>query len=128
MHRTAYTRGSRAARSTGPTHPPVGPLLTAVAGFCHAAMPMGAFTTTWAVELGLSERLAVTSPGLGSGLSVLARVITGFRADRRGHAHLPGSASRVAMGAIAVTVPTDPIHLCLPHTARIEGEHIIYNM
>ncbi|MET9329520.1 MFS transporter, partial [Tsukamurella sp. NPDC003166] len=94
--------------------PPMPPLLIAVAGICLAciaATAMSAFTTTWAVELGMSEHRAATAAGVGSLLSVVARVATGVLADRRGRAHLPAAAIQVAVGAVALAV------LSVPHLA-----------
>ncbi len=65
-----------------------------------AANSLAAFTVLTLVAAGITAGPAGYLLALGSAAGVTARVLTGWRADRRGHAHLPVVARMLAIGTL----------------------------
>ena len=98
--------GPAAPRSTGTDVATDAPrpallLLAAGAGFGSAAAnSLAAFTVLTVVAAGITAGPAGYLLALGSAAGITARVLTGWRADRRGHAHLPVVARMLAIGTL----------------------------
>ena len=76
-------------------------LLAAGAGFGSAAAnSLAAFTVLTVVATGIAAGPAGYLLALGSAAGVTARVLTGWRADQRGHAHLPVVARMLMIGTL----------------------------
>jgi MFS family permease len=94
--------------------PPRGALLLTAAGMTIASASvnsLGAFLPSWAFHIGMSPSAAGFMMAAGSGLSILARLVTGHRADRRDGGNLTVVIQQLATGAVAfvlISIPTVP--------------------
>ncbi|MGH3356732.1 MAG: MFS transporter [Nocardioidaceae bacterium] len=98
--------GVRADRPI-PDRPPRGALVVSFVAMTLASgglNSLGAFLPAWAFHVGLSPGNAGLLMAAGSALSVLARVLSGARADRRRGRNLPVVSSYLALGAVGVVV------------------------
>lgn len=99
-------------RTAGPVPGP-SPRMVIVAsagiGAASAAVTaLGAFVVSWGVTVGLSPATAAYVLAAGSALSLIARVVTGARADRRGGQHFPVVVRQILVGAVAFAVLAVP--------------------
>lgn len=104
--RVSGTTGSRAphTRDLG-DHAPRGPLVlcaTAVGSAAMACNFIGAYLASWAHDVGLTVEQAGWLVAGGSALSVVARVLTGARADKRFGGNLSIVAAMMLGGALAL--------------------------
>lgn len=67
-----------------------------------AVNSLAAFVASWGFEIGMSPSQTGFLMAAGSGLSIVARVVTGHRADRRGGRHLPVVATQMLLGSAAL--------------------------
>lgn len=100
----------------GPTHqrraevregPPVPALVLTAAAMAIASATvnsLGAFVASWGYHVGMTPSQTGYLMAAGSGLSIMARIITGHRADRRGGRNLPVVAKQMMFGSIALAV------------------------
>jgi predicted MFS family arabinose efflux permease len=98
-------RGTKAARAA--EGPPRGALLLTAAGMTMASASvnsLGAFLPSWAFHIGMSPSAAGIMMAAGSGLSIVARLVTGHRADRRNGGNLAVVIQQLAAGAVAFVV------------------------
>lgn len=65
-----------------------------------AATGLAAFTVTSAVAAGVAKPTAGLLVALGGAVAIVARVVLGVLADRRGRAHLPVVAAMLVAGSI----------------------------
>ncbi|WP_346535559.1 MFS transporter [Micromonospora sp. DPT] len=95
--------------------PPRGALLLTVGGMAIASASvnsLGAFVASWGFHIGMSPSQAGYMMAAGSALSIIARVVTGYRADRRDGGNLAVVIQQITVGALAFvfisigTVPT----------------------
>lgn len=87
--------------------PPTGALLVSAAAMVLASAStnsLGAFVPSWAFRVGLTPSQAGVLVAAGSALSVLVRVLTGARADRRRGRNLPVVSAYLAAGAVGMVV------------------------
>lgn len=106
----------RAPATTGPAAPrrprdpdraPRGPLLLcglAITFASAAANFLGAYLASWAHDVGLSVEQAGLLLAVGSGSSVLVRIVLGHRADQRHGANLPVVAALTLGGALCLAL------------------------
>ena len=66
-----------------------------------AAGTLGAFLVSAAVEAGIDEGPAGLLVAAGSAIGIAVRLVSGYRADRRGGGHLRVVATMLALGAVA---------------------------
>jgi len=95
--------------------PPRGALLLTACGMAVASCSvnsLGAFVASWGFHIGMSPAEAGYMMATGSWLCIVARVVTGHRADRRDGGNLAVVIKQIALGALAFlfvslsTVPT----------------------
>ncbi|MQB02135.1 MAG: MFS transporter, partial [Actinobacteria bacterium] len=98
------TKAARAAKVE--KAPALALALTAVAmAVASAAVSsLAAFVAAWGFQIGMSPSQAGYLMAAGSGLSIVARVFTGHRADRRGGRNLPVVAGQMLCGSAALLV------------------------
>jgi predicted MFS family arabinose efflux permease len=93
--------------------PPTAPLLVAGLAITFASAAanfLGAFAASWGAEVGMSPARTGLLMAAGSGGSVVMRVLSGWRADRRHGANLPVVATQMFVGSAAM------VGLMLPQT------------
>ncbi|WP_131104268.1 MFS transporter [Ornithinimicrobium sufpigmenti] len=113
----ALVGATRPARRVGTTVRPVGalqpdraprgPLLLCGAAVAFASAPanfLGSYLASWAHEVGLTVEEAGVLLAVGSASSVLMRIATGHRADRRHGANLPVVAGMILGGAVCLAL------------------------
>lgn len=104
----AVAKGGRVERDV----PPVRALLVvmvAIALASAAANSLGAFVASWGFEVGLSPSQAGVLMATGSALNVVARLLSGFLADRRHGRNLPVVAGQMLVGGVALAVLSLPM-------------------
>lgn len=69
-----------------------------------AVNSLGAFVAAWGFQIGMTPSETGYLMAAGSGLSIVARVFTGHRADLRGGRNLPVVAIQMLFGSVALTV------------------------
>jgi len=67
-----------------------------------AVNSLGAFLASWGFQIGMTPSQTGFLMAAGSGLSIVARVLTGHRADRRGGRNLPVVAMQMLFGSAAL--------------------------
>lgn len=88
-----------------PDRPPWWPLLLcglAITFASAAANFLGSFIASWGDEIGLSAPTTGLLMAVGSGGSIVVRVISGHRADRRQGANMPVVAGQMLAGAVCL--------------------------
>jgi len=96
--------------------PPLRPLLLVGLGITlasAAANSLGAFVASWGFEVGLSPSEAGLLMAAGSGASIVVRVASGHRADRRAGGNLPVVAWQMYAGATCLAM------LAVPHAGTV---------
>ena len=91
--------------------PPLRPLLLCGLGITlasAAANSLGAFVASWGFEVGLSPSQAGLLMAAGSLGSIVVRVVSGHRADRRGGSNLPVVAWQMYGGAVCLAALAVP--------------------
>ncbi|WP_162252780.1 MFS transporter [Knoellia sp. Soil729] len=108
-------KGARAKVVVGPERPPTGAMALTVCGMAVASASvnsLGAFIASWGFEVGMSPAQAGLLMAAGSGLSIIARILTGHLADRRNGGNLAVVIKQLLIGALAFlaisvgTIPT----------------------
>jgi len=102
LPREAVTRA--AAKGSVDKAPLLALALTAAAmAVASAAVnSLGAFVASWGFQIGMTPSQTGFLMAAGSGLSIVARVLTGHRADRRGGRNLPVVAVQMIFGSAAL--------------------------
>lgn len=99
-------RTSSARRQTSLAQgPPRNALVWTACGMALASAAvnaLGAFIAAWGFEAGLTPSQAGFLMAVGSGLSVVARIATGYRADRRNGRNLVVVRRQITVGALAL--------------------------
>lgn len=84
--------------------PPTLPLLLAGVGITFASAAanfVGSFVASWGFEVGLTPTQTGVLMAVGAGASIVLRVLSGWRADRRHGANLPVVATQMIVGGLA---------------------------
>lgn len=104
LPREAMTRA--AAQSSLEKAPTLALALTAgaMAVASAAVNSLGAFVASWGFQIGMTPSQTGFLMAAGSGLSIVARVLTGHRADRRAGGNLPVVATQMLVGSAALAV------------------------
>ncbi len=103
--------GPAVATGVEEDRPPLRPLLLCGLGITlasAAANSLGAFLPSWGFEVGLTTSQAGLLVAAGSFGSILVRVVSGHRADRRGGRNLPVVAWQMYAGATCLAVLAVP--------------------
>lgn len=107
--------GRRAKAADGHERPPRGAMILTVCGMAVASASvnsLGAFIASWGFDIGMSPAEAGFLMAAGSGLSIVARVVTGHMADRRDGGNLAVVIKQLVIGALAflaISAGTIPI-------------------
>jgi predicted MFS family arabinose efflux permease len=89
--------------------PPRGALLLTMGSIAlgsAAANSFGAFIASWGFEVGLTPSQAGVLMAVGSGLNILARLLSGHLADRRFGRNLPLVATQMVIGGLCLAAMT----------------------
>jgi MFS family permease len=95
----------------GRDSPPLGALLVMMCAITLAsasANSLGAFLPSWGFEVGMTPSQAGVLLAVGSGLSIVVRVLAGHRADGRYGRNLPVVALQMVAGAVGLLVLSVP--------------------
>lgn len=108
----APVRSSATGASTARDTPPVRALLVVMAAIAlasAAANSLGSFVASWGYEVGLTPSQAGGLMAAGSAMNVLARLLSGYLADRRHGRNLPVVALQMLVGGLALVALSVPV-------------------
>lgn len=101
-------RWDSSAEADRPPVPALVVSMIAIALASAAANSLGSFAASWAFDVGLTPGRAGLLLAVGSGMSIVVRVLGGFLADRRDGRVLPIVALQMLVGASALVVLAFP--------------------